>query len=152
MTGMTKLFYFEILRPSLLGFKFQSCHKLSNFCYAKNNWEYDVVADSGPWNTRAAIVKYYQNTHKKEYEITIFKNENIITKTNNIGHEHYSNNDVVTNRIKTHSVDKSKTDCLLGFVKDKARANRSGFGLHVAQMKWRARCFLLVSTSKHTKF
>ncbi len=51
MIGMIKLFYSEILRPSLLGVKFRSCHGPSCFCHAKNVETYDVVVKRSAFGT-----------------------------------------------------------------------------------------------------
>lgn len=139
MNGMIKLFTSEILLPSLLGVNSRSCHRLSNFCHAKNNWEYDVAKKSRSWRTRAVIDEEYQDIHSNDYSITSNSNScDVINDYPNfytIGYE--------INRSQTHSIAKNETDCLLDFVEDKGHSNRSRFGMRMTNVI----CFLSSSTS-----
>jgi hypothetical protein len=114
----------------LLGVKFRSCHGPSCFCHAKNVEAHDVAIDGSAFRTRPAIVFYLQKDHGKDksfnsiYSIRSNSND-IINDNQNIGIHGYELNG--SNDNQTHYMDKNKTDCLTGFVKDKAQTNRSCF-------------------------
>lgn len=77
-------------------------------------------------NTRPAIDEEYQDIQIDNYSITSTSNSyDIIYDNLNIGILGYEFN--ASNDIPNHYMDKIKTDCLMGFVKDKAQTNRSCF-------------------------